>query len=240
MYWTFLLHSSGYKYSVETARCIKELRLDFWINCRFECCLRRGYQCVLFIATHHQITTETAGCTVIPTAMYVKAMKARQQDEEFRAKLINLNNDQWYQQPTRCSEICFIDSFQLALHVSGDSFAHLLEHFVCTAFWNKVTTLLFAADRSAADGRVGTLFQKAVYTKCSRRWAKLSPKTCRASWKQSIKQILLHLVGCWYHCTSDARSIKRQVNKSDFRLTQNSRPTSILHCHYNNNYYYYY
>jgi len=45
---------------------------------------------VLFIATHHQITTETAGCADIPTAMYVQAMKARQQDEEFRAKLINL------------------------------------------------------------------------------------------------------------------------------------------------------
>jgi len=45
---------------------------------------------VLFIATHRQITTEAAGCAAILTAMYVQAMKARQQDEEFRAKLINL------------------------------------------------------------------------------------------------------------------------------------------------------
>jgi len=38
---------------------------------------------------------------------------------------------QWYQQTTRCNKICFIDSFKLALHVSGDSFAHLQEHFDC-------------------------------------------------------------------------------------------------------------
>jgi len=38
---------------------------------------------------------------------------------------------QWYQQPTRCSKICFIGSFDLALHVSDDSFAHLQEHFDC-------------------------------------------------------------------------------------------------------------
>ena len=30
--------------------------------------------------------------------------------------------------------------------------------------WNNVPTLLSAADRSATDSRVGTLFQKAVYT----------------------------------------------------------------------------
>jgi hypothetical protein len=46
---------------------------------------------VLFIATHNQITTETAGCAVIPTAMYVQAMNVRQQDEQFRAKFVNLN-----------------------------------------------------------------------------------------------------------------------------------------------------
>ena len=34
-------------------------------------------------------------------------------------------------QPTRCSKICFTDSFKLALHVSGDSFAHLQENFDC-------------------------------------------------------------------------------------------------------------
>jgi len=30
----------------------------------------------------------------------------------------------------------FIDSFKSALHVSGDSFAHLQERFVYTVFWN--------------------------------------------------------------------------------------------------------
>jgi len=38
----------------------------------------------------------------------------------------------WHHQPTRRSKICFIASFKLALHVSGDSFAHLQEHFDCT------------------------------------------------------------------------------------------------------------
>jgi len=38
-----------------------------------------------------------------------------------------------------------------------------------------------------------------IQSKCSRRWAKLSLETCRASLKESIKQILLHLVGSWYH-----------------------------------------
>ena len=52
---------------------------------------------------------------------------------------------------------------------------------------------------SPVSSRVGTLFQTAVYTKCSWRWAKLSPETCTASLKGTIKQTLLHLVGCWYH-----------------------------------------
>jgi len=37
----------------------------------------------------------------------------------------------WSQQPRRCSKICFIDSLKLALHVSGDCFFHLQEHFDC-------------------------------------------------------------------------------------------------------------
>jgi len=65
--------------------------------------------------------------------------------------------------------------------------------------------------QSAADSRVGTLFQKTVYTKCFWRWVKLSPETCRESLKESIKQILLHLVGCWYHWTSDTRSHNSQA-----------------------------
>jgi len=84
----------------------------------------------------------------------------------------------WYHQRARCSKICFIDSFKLVLLVSGDSFAHLQEHFVYTAFWNNVCCLLPTGD---------------------------------TDWMKSIKQILLHPVGCWYHCTSDARSHKRQL-----------------------------
>ena len=38
---------------------------------------------------------------------------------------------------------------------------------VYTAFWNNVPTLLSATNRSGADSRVGTWFQKALYTKCS-------------------------------------------------------------------------
>ena len=37
------------------------------------------------------------------------------------------------------------------------------------------------------------------------------PETRTASLKESIKQILPHLVGCWYHRTGDARSHKRHV-----------------------------
>ena len=51
-----------------------------------------------------------------------------------------------------------------------------------------------------------------IQSKCSRRWAKLSRETCRESLKESVIQILLHLVDCWYHCTSDARSHKRLVS----------------------------
>jgi hypothetical protein len=39
-------------------------------------------------------------------------------------------------------------------------------------------------------------------------WAKLSPETCRADLKGSIKPKLLHLVGCLYCCINDARSHK--------------------------------
>ena len=87
-----------------------------------------------------------------------------------------------------------------------------------TAFWNNVPTLLSAADQGhRLDLICVTGWQqtaelehcsKKLYkqSKCSWRWAKLSPETCRASLKESIKQILLHLVVCWYHCTSVARS----------------------------------
>ena len=37
-----------------------------------------------------------------------------------------------------------------------------------------------------------------IQSKCAWRWAKLSPETCITRLKETIKQILLHLVGCWY------------------------------------------
>ena len=71
---------------------------------------------------------------------------------------------------------CYVVKWSLlygALHVLGDSFTHLQEHSDC------------------------------IYTERSGRWAKLSPKTCRASLKESIKQILLYLVGFWHHCKNN-------------------------------------
>jgi hypothetical protein len=130
----------------------------------------------------------------------------------YRASLV-----QWHQQPTRCSKICFIDSFKLALHVSGDSFAHLQEHFDCIYSFTmyRLCCLLPTGDTdwmelssnqsvSPVDSRQQSRYivPKKLYiqSKCSWRWANLSPETCRASLKESIKQILLHLVDCWYQC----------------------------------------
>ena len=73
-------------------------------------------------------------------------------------------------------KICFIDSFKLALHVSGDSFAHLRDHFDCIySFLEHCTDSAVCCrpvtqigcnlcHRSAADSRVSKLFQKAVRT----------------------------------------------------------------------------
>jgi len=60
--------------------------------------------------------------------------------------------------------MCFIDSLKLAVHVSGDSFAHLQEHFDCIYSFLEQCTHFAVCCRSAADSTVGTLFQKAVYT----------------------------------------------------------------------------
>jgi len=89
----------------------------------------------------------------------------------------------WYQQPTRFSKLCFIDSFRFTLYVLGDSFAQLQDHFDCiysfleqctdsavfcrpvTQFgWSSIQVLSNLCHRSAADLRVGTFFQKAVCT----------------------------------------------------------------------------
>ena len=88
---------------------------------------------------------------------------------------------QWYQQPTRCSKICIKQNFfKFALHISGDSFANLQEHFdFIYSFLEHCSKKLY------------------IESKCSWIWAKLSPGICRASLKESIKQILLHLVGYW-------------------------------------------
>jgi len=55
-------------------------------------------------------------------------------NDEFHNCKINVGSKfskQWYQQPTRCNKICFIDSFKLALRVAGDIYAHIQEHFDC-------------------------------------------------------------------------------------------------------------
>ena len=63
---------------------------------------------------------------------------------------------QWCQQPTTCSKICFIDSFKLALHVSGDSFVHLQEHFDYIHSFLEKCTDCYLLQQTAE-------FQKAVY-----------------------------------------------------------------------------
>ena len=137
---------------------------------------------------------------------------------------------QWYQQAIRCSKICFIESFKLDLHVSGDSFAHPQEHFDCLySFleqftdsavccwpvtkigWNPICLLSTGATDWMEFHPICVTGQQQtaelvycskklyIHSKCSWRWAKLSPETCRAVLKDSIKQSLLHLVGGWYH-----------------------------------------
>ena len=99
---------------------------------------------------------------------------------------------------------------------------------VYTAFWNNVPILLSGANRwyrldgiqiQSVSPQAVESFQcsKKLYiqSECSWRWVKLSPETCRASIKESIKQILLHLVGCWYHCT------KRDIWESAHHLSYN-------------------
>jgi len=46
-----------------------------------------------------------------------------------------------------------IDCFKLALHVTGDSFAHLQVHFVYTAFWNSVPKSFIYSQSAPEDGR---------------------------------------------------------------------------------------
>jgi len=135
---------------------------------------------------------------------------------------VNSSKLQWYQQPKRCCKFCFSNSFKLALHVSGDSFAHLQEHFDCIYSVLELCTDFAFCCRPVTHSLVGSRRQSryivpksCIYTQ-SAKWAKLSPETCRASLKESIQQNLLHLVGCWYHCTRDARSHKSQVRQSSF------------------------
>ena len=113
----------------------------------------------------------------------------------------------------------FIDSFKLALHVSDDSFTHLQENFGCICSFLEQCTDSAVCRRPVTHIRsvqsmspVGSRQQsRCMYgQRAPWRWAKLSPETRRASLKESIEQIWLHLVGCWYHCTSDAPSQKLQ------------------------------
>ena len=83
-------------------------------------------------------------------------------------------------------QIPFIELFKLALHVSGDKFFHPQEHFltVHTSFG----TMHRYCCRPVA---ISVHCTKAVYTvkKCSWGWTSLSPETCRANLKSSIKGI---------------------------------------------------
>ena len=163
---------------------------------------------------------KSPGTDQIPAKM-IKAGRKKQFAPKFwrlydRASLV-----QWYQQPTRWGKICFIDSFKLVLHVSGNIFAHLQEHFDCIyCFLEQCTNSavccrlvtqirwnwswfnqyhpICVTGRQQTAGSVHCSKNLYVQSKCSWRWAKLSPETCTAILKESIKQMLLHLVG-WYH-----------------------------------------
>ena len=107
----------------------------------------------------------------------------------------------WPQQQTRCSKMCFIDSLKLAVHVSGDSFAHLQEHFDCMysfleqctdsavccrpvtqVGWNQFYPTCVTGRQQTAE-KVHCSDKLYIQSKCSWRWAKLSPETCRASFR---------------------------------------------------------
>ena len=144
--------------------------LKYWISCLLRCdALSSGE----WLPTFREI--------VVPSSSYSRS--PRRSNIRY--------NDTSNQQDA--AKFVFIDSFKLALHVSGDSFAHLQEHFDCIySFlepstdsavccwpvtqigWNRPpcdTCRQQTAEepsnlchRSAAESRVGTLFQKAVYT----------------------------------------------------------------------------
>ena len=110
----------------------------------------------------------------------------------------------------KMQQSCFDDSFKLALNVSGNSFAHLQEHFVLDG--TEFHPICVTGRQQTAESVLCSI-KLYIQSKCSWRWTKLSPETCRASLKESTKQMLLHPFCCWYQCTSDARSHKRHVNK---------------------------
>jgi len=109
---------------------------------------------------------------------------------------------------------------------------------VYTAFWSNVMTLLSAANRWQIGSNCVTCRQQTarsvhyskkkpyVQSESCWRWTKLSSETCRTSLKESIKEILLHLVGCWCRCTNEAQSRKRQVHC----LSMNSIVTDGPYC----------
>jgi hypothetical protein len=86
----------------------------------------------------------------------------------------------------------FIDSYKPARHVSGDSFAHLREHFDCIY--------------SILEQCIDVLFQNAVYTvEVLLKMGETVTRNMKSRLKRINKNvILLHLVGHEYHCTSDA------------------------------------
>ena len=58
-----------------------------------------------------------------------------------------------------------------------------------------------------------------IQLNCSWRWTKLSSETRRASLKESMKQMLLHLLGCWYqiHCnlSKEDAGVFESINVND-------------------------
>jgi hypothetical protein len=119
-----------------------------------------------------------------------------------------------HQQTSRISTISFIDSYKLDLHVSGDSFAHLQKHFDCIYIYRFVLLILLSL-LYMFRATVSPIFRSTLYIQLFGTMYQLCCllPTGDTDWMETIKQILLHLVGCWYHCTRDARLHQRQLQE---------------------------
>ena len=111
----------------------------------------------------------------------------------------NRYNDVGNQQDA--TRFSFFNLFNSALHVSGDKFAHLHEHFFT------------------------------VYTvkKCSWGWANLSPETCRADLKRLLKEKVV--ASCWlftslykFHFQGSIDPWRRNTYPSQISATSRRKP----------------